>query len=113
MAITHDTKKEVKPPETSGSDEEGRREALEFLEEENKYKRREQTFNLFHRSASTLFIVISFIAIVAVIIVAWHLLAPCDYHWLTTEQYHKLITILSSGAVSVLASTYFNKYFKG
>ena len=49
------------------------------------------------------------VAIVAVLVVAWHHLTPKEVHWLSEEQLSDIKTFLFSGAIVGAVSTYIQR----
>ncbi len=115
MAQFNNNKKEVKDPPkdlSSQDDKLSRQESLEYASHQSQHNRREGILDLTHISLSRILKVIAWLFIIAIIIIAYHLMAPSEWQWLSEEQLETLHTIFSSVFVSMLASNYLHNYFK-
>ncbi len=115
MAQFNNNKKEVKDPPKDLSLQDrklSQQESLEYASYESQHNRREGILDLAHISALKILKVIVWLFIIAIIIIAYHLMAPTKWHWLSEGQLETLHTIFSSVLVSILARNYLHSYFR-
>ena len=111
---TNDKKKVTAPPDSlvHAGDKLSREESFEYIAYKKQHNRREGILDLTYNNVSRILSIVSWLIISAIVIIAWHLMAPERLHWLSELQFDRLVTILSSVAVSTLVSAYFNSHLK-
>ena len=95
-------------PDSSDS----QREILALEAEKSKHHREQGLFKLVYYILSCIVVIIGLFVVCSIVLVGWHLMAPADKHWLNEWQFEKLVTILTSGVLSILAREAVNNYFK-
>ena len=108
---THTAPKIVEAPGLPDSSN-SQQETLELEAQKSKHNREQGLFNLFHYILSFIVVIISLFVICSIVLVGWHIMAPVKNHWLNEWQFEMLVTILTSGVLSILAREAVNSYFK-
>lgn len=83
-------------------------------EEKLKGQRFENRFRMIkHSGWFTVFLMWFFLAIFTSSVVSWiwHFLMPLSLHWLDDDQLSKIQSVIFSGAIAALVSTYMQKHF--
>lgn len=100
------------PSNVPESDPLSEKETFRFASQKNEHKRREKVLDFFNFIILITAGFVSLLFLLVLICISVHFMAPVEYHWLSDAQLKTLITILSSGIVSMLASTFLNNYFR-
>ncbi len=72
---------------------------IDLEEKTNKHRRTEQFRDLFSRGIQGVIVLAISVAVVTLLVVAWHHQTPANWHWLTDKQLADLRTFIFSGAV--------------
>ena len=93
----------------AGQEEESFKRQLDIEKETNRHRRSERTRNLFSEGMLWLVRSLIFVTVTAVLVTAWHHLAPSNMHWLSDEQLADIRTFLFSGAVISAATSHLQR----
>ena len=80
--------------------------ALSAESQRNEHNRNEKLRNVVAWGVSILLLVIFCLAVIALLILAWHYLGPESLKWMSDENLSLVSTILSSGAISAFLGHY-------
>ena len=83
---------------------------LDLLAAKDRYDREERVRSVIAGGILAIIRAIIFMLLLVIFTVAYHHLTPLDWHWLLPEQQDNLKTIIFSGALVGLVSSYIYKY---
>ena len=79
---------------------------FDATERRQEHQRREVLRTVFARGVGYIVALMFFLIAVALVVVAWHYLAPSDWHWMDDEALGTVSTVLFSGTLYVFLGLY-------
>lgn len=79
---------------------------LEATERRQEHQRREVLRTVFARGVGYIVAILFLLIAVALVVVAWHYLAPAAWHWMDDEALGTVSTVLFSGTLYVFLGLY-------